>query len=220
MRNFKRISFLLPTQQLVALGCANRNVDRWCLFQSRNLEASTNKSQFVKTTHQDLVLDVSASTGGGGRFMESYQWDLYNWSVQQDSDTPSTELQYVADASVSGGSSKLFIPGEGRASQLELTWFFNVTATNWLGGVGWTSIQVSSDMEASRASFLAREETQTTLHLRQIGSRKPGSTLDQSSRGLPIFRSEVYHRVVCASHGEKGRVNCWQTLDVRRSYAP
>lgn len=98
------------------------------------------------------MLDVSASTGGGGRLMDSYRWDLYDWSIQQASDAPSTELQDVAEASVSGGSSKLIIPGEGRASELEVTWFFNVTATNWLGGVGWTSIQVINDIEVLHAS--------------------------------------------------------------------
>lgn len=107
----------------------------------------------MKTTHQqELVVDVSASTGGGGRFMDSYLWDLYDWSLQQDSDAPSAELQRVAEASASGGSSKLVIPGEGRASELEVTWFFNVTATNWLGGVGWTSIQVGNGIEVLRAS--------------------------------------------------------------------
>lgn len=82
--------------------------------------------------------------------MESYRWDLYDWSVQQASDAPSSEFQSVAEASVSGGSSKLTIPGPGRASELEVTWFFNITATNWLGGVGWTLIQVGSDSEVLR----------------------------------------------------------------------
>lgn len=91
---------------------------------------------------QDLVLDVSASTGAGGRLMESYLWELHDWSVEQTSDSPSTELDYVAAASASGRSSKLTIPGAGRASEKELTWFFNITATNWLGGVGWKSIEV------------------------------------------------------------------------------
>ena len=100
------------------------------------------------------MLDVSASTGGGGRSMDSYQWDLYDWSIQQSSDAPSAELQDVAEASAFGGSSKLIIPAEGRASELELTWFFNVTATNWLGGVGWTSIEVCSDEKGLHAPFL------------------------------------------------------------------
>lgn len=101
---------------------------------------------------QDLVVDVSASTGAGGRSMGSYEWNLYDWSVEQESDAPSTELQYVAEASASGGSSKLTIPGAGRASEKELTWFLNVTATNWLGGVDWTSIQVGIDTDVLHAS--------------------------------------------------------------------
>lgn len=94
---------------------------------------------------QDLVIDVSASTGAGGRVMESYLWELYDWSIEQASDAPFTELTDVAAASASGGSSKLTVPTAGRASQNELTWFFNVTATNWLGGVGWKSIEVGSN---------------------------------------------------------------------------
>lgn len=77
--------------------------------------------------------------------MESYLWELYDWSVEQASDAPSTEFDYVNAASASGGSSKLTILAADRASENELTWFFNVTATNWLGGVGWKSIQVGSD---------------------------------------------------------------------------
>lgn len=99
------------------------------------------------------MLDVSASTGGGGREMDSYQWGLYDWSVQQASDAPSTELEYVANASASGGSSKLTIPGAGqRASEMELTWFFNVTATNWLGGSSSTSIQVGANIDVLHPS--------------------------------------------------------------------
>lgn len=74
--------------------------------------------------------------------MESYQWELYDWAVEQESDAPSAELDYVEEASAAGGSSKLTIPGAGRESEKELTWYFSITATNWLGGVGWTSIQV------------------------------------------------------------------------------
>lgn len=92
--------------------------------------------------HQDLVLDVSASTGGGGRVMESYKWELYDWTVEQESDAPSAEFDYAEEASAAGGSSKLTIPGAGRESENELTWYFNITATNWLGGIGWTSIEV------------------------------------------------------------------------------
>lgn len=74
--------------------------------------------------------------------MKSYVWDLYDWSVQQESDVPSAESDLAAAASVSGGLSKLTIPGADRASEKEVSWFFNVTAINWLGGVGWTSIEV------------------------------------------------------------------------------
>ncbi|CAM9866176.1 unnamed protein product, partial [Pylaiella littoralis] len=91
---------------------------------------------------KDLVLDVSASTGAGGRVMKSYLWELYDWSVEQASDAPSTELEYVAAASASGKSSNLTIPAADRGSVNETTWFFNVTAMNWLGGVGWKSIEV------------------------------------------------------------------------------
>lgn len=98
-------------------------------------------------------MDVSASTGAGGRVMQSYLWELYDWSVEQASDAPFTELTYVAAASASGGSSKLTVPAAGRASQNELTWFFNVTATNWLGGVGWKSIEVGSDCNVCLRSW-------------------------------------------------------------------
>lgn len=91
------------------------------------------------------MLDVSASTGAGGRVMKSYLWELYDWSVEQASDAPSTELEYVAAASASGKSSNLTIPAADRGSVNETTWFFNVTAINWLGGVGWKSIEVGSD---------------------------------------------------------------------------
>lgn len=87
-------------------------------------------------------MDISASTGAGGRTMSSYQWDLYKWTVGQTSDTPVAELDYVDNASASGGLSKLIIPAENRTSEREVTWFFNVTATNWLGGVGWKTFEV------------------------------------------------------------------------------
>lgn len=102
--------------------------------------------------------------------MESYQWDLYDWSTEQDSDAPSTELQHVAEASVNGGSSQLVVPAADRASVYELTWFFNVTATNWLGGVGWTSIQVGSGIDVlcqgTRTAFatsLFQKQTRSQL---------------------------------------------------------
>lgn len=69
-------------------------------------------------------------------------WELYDWIVEEESDAPLAELEDVTAASTSGGSSKLTIPGEGRESQNALTWFFNVTAINWLGGIGWTSVEV------------------------------------------------------------------------------
>lgn len=87
--------------------------------------------------------------------MTSYQWDLYDWTVQHSSDEPSTELDDVTAASASGGSSKLNISAAGRLSEMEVTWFFNVTATNWLGGVGWNAFEVggvhSLVISASRA---------------------------------------------------------------------
>lgn len=112
------------------------------------------------------MLDVSASTGAGGRVMKSYEWDLYGWLVEQDSDAPSnsTEFQYVTEASASGGSSKLTIPGDGRTSEKKLAWFFNVTATNWLGGVGWTSIQVGSGIDVLHASSEGTCICSTTSH--------------------------------------------------------
>lgn len=88
-------------------------------------------------------MDVSSSTGGGGRTMSSYQWDLYDWTVQHSSDEPDAELDDVIEASASGGSSELTIPSSGRLSEMSVTWFFNVTATNWLGGVGWNAFEVS-----------------------------------------------------------------------------
>lgn len=88
------------------------------------------------------MVDVSASTGAGGRTMSSYEWGLYKWTVEQASDTPVAELDYVDDASASGGLSELIIPAENRTSEQEVTWFLNVTATNWLGGVGWDTFEV------------------------------------------------------------------------------
>lgn len=76
--------------------------------------------------------------------MKSYLWELYDWSVEQQSDTPSAELDFVAAASAGGGSSKLTIPGANRASEKKVAWYFNITATNWLGGVGWKPIEVGS----------------------------------------------------------------------------
>lgn len=87
-------------------------------------------------------MDVSSSTGAGGRVMSSYQWELYNWTVATALDAPVTELEYVNQASGLDGSSSLILPAENRSSQEELTWFFNVTATNWLGGVGWNTFEV------------------------------------------------------------------------------
>lgn len=95
------------------------------------------------------MLDVSASSGAGGRFMVSYEWDLYGWIVEEPTDAPSAEYQYVAEASASGGSGQLTIPGAGRASEKKVTWLFNVTATNWLGGIGWASIQVGTNITVS-----------------------------------------------------------------------
>ncbi|CBJ25633.1 conserved unknown protein [Ectocarpus siliculosus] len=114
---------------------------------------------------KDLVLDVSASTGGGGRVMESYQWELYDWTVEQESDAPSAEFDYAEEASAAGGSSKLTIPGAGRESENELTWYFNITATNWLGGTGWTSIEVlvSAAAEDPPLLSLAGGATRTVL---------------------------------------------------------
>lgn len=74
--------------------------------------------------------------------MLSYQWDLYDWMVQHSSDEPDAELDIVNEASASGGSSELIIPATGRLSEMEVTWFFNVTAINWLGGVGWNEFEV------------------------------------------------------------------------------
>jgi len=76
--------------------------------------------------------------------MTSYLWDLYSWSVEQESDVPSAELEFAAAASASGGVSKLTIPAADRASKKKVSWFFNVTAINWLGGVGWKSIEVGA----------------------------------------------------------------------------
>ena len=74
--------------------------------------------------------------------MLSYQWDLYDWMVQHSSDEPDAEWDIVNEASASGGSSELIIPATGRLSEMEVTWFFNVTAINWLGGVGWNEFEV------------------------------------------------------------------------------
>ncbi|CAM9463784.1 unnamed protein product, partial [Ectocarpus sp. 12 AP-2014] len=114
---------------------------------------------------KDLVMDVSASTGGGGRVMESYQWELYDWTVEQESDAPSAEFDYAEEASAAGGLSKLAIPGAGRESENELTWYFNITATNWLGGIGWTSIEVlvSAATEDPPLLSLAGGATRTVL---------------------------------------------------------
>lgn len=74
--------------------------------------------------------------------MESYLWELYDWTVEVESDAPSVEFEYAAAASESGGSSTLTIPGIDRESENALTWYFNITAINWLGGIGWQSVEV------------------------------------------------------------------------------
>ncbi|CAM9347803.1 unnamed protein product, partial [Scytosiphon promiscuus] len=114
---------------------------------------------------EDLVLDVSASTGAGGRLMESYVWELYDWIIEKESDAPSAELEHVTAASALGGSSKLTIPGADRASENALTWLFNITAINWLGGVGWKSfeVRVSSATEYPPLLSLAGGSTRSVL---------------------------------------------------------
>ncbi len=135
-------------QPFLGYYCSRRLLGKFCSSyrKSRAIEQvpDTTLTAFYYPFMQDLVLDVSASTGGGGRSMTSYLWDLYDWSVQQESDVPSAELDLAAAASASGGSSKLTIPGADRASEKEVSWFFNVTAINWLGGIGWKSIEVDA----------------------------------------------------------------------------
>lgn len=74
--------------------------------------------------------------------MSSYEWDLYDWTVEQSSDAPEAELDSVEKASAAGGWSNLTISSSSRSSEEEVTWFFNITARNWLGGVGWDTFEV------------------------------------------------------------------------------
>lgn len=85
---------------------------------------------------------MSSSSGAGGREMFWYDWELYDWTFEQDSDEPIQELATVDAYSASGGSSELTIPAVDRASEKEVTWFFRITATNWLGGVGSSNFEV------------------------------------------------------------------------------
>ncbi|CAB1097917.1 unnamed protein product [Ectocarpus sp. CCAP 1310/34] len=143
---------------------------------------------------KDLVLDVSASTGGGGRVMESYQWELYDWAVEQESDAPSAEFDYAEEASAAGGSSKLTIPGAGRKSENELTWYFNITATNWLGGIGWTSVEVV--LRAASLAIVAYAEVENCVTNKTSGltyewsELRTGETAAASPTitcGMPFF---------------------------------
>lgn len=112
--------------------------------------------------------------------MVSYQWDLYDWTVQHSSDEPNAELDDVIEASASGGSSELTIPALGRLSEREVTWFFNVTATNWLGGVGWNEFEVGGWMAPKPSCRLEAMRAWTSLcgsalRLKQNGSHSAGS---------------------------------------------
>lgn len=93
----------------------------------------------VHTKPKDLVVDVRSSIGSGGRPMLAYAWDLYDWNVADESDAPSLELEIVPEE---GETGVLVLPSSVRFSEGEVTWFFNVTATNWLGSVGWNTFQV------------------------------------------------------------------------------
>lgn len=80
--------------------------------------------------------------------MMSYTWELYNWTDEQGLGDviPEKAISHAEAASALGGWSKLTIPAAGRVIRNEVKWFFNVTATNWLGGIGWQTFDVSADL--------------------------------------------------------------------------
>lgn len=83
--------------------------------------------------------------------MSSYQWDLYNWTVATGSDAPEMELSYMDESFGQDRSSSITLPADIRSSQEEATWYFNVTAINWLGGIGWNTFEVG-DTDYRQAS--------------------------------------------------------------------
>lgn len=75
--------------------------------------------------------------------MMSYTWDLYEWTVEDETDASSTEFELIFAESGESDSGKLVLPSSIRSSQSRVTWYFNVTATNWLGSTGWGTFEVN-----------------------------------------------------------------------------
>lgn len=75
--------------------------------------------------------------------MTSYTWDLYEWTIKNEADWPSEEFELISAASGEGASGELVLPSFTRSSLDRVTWHFNVTATNWLGGTGWDTFEVN-----------------------------------------------------------------------------
>lgn len=87
-------------------------------------------------------METKASVGSGGRPMVAYSWDLYNWTAHNHSDSPSVELDLLMVASGEGALGSLVLPATIRSATSRMTWKFNVTATNWLGNIGWNTFEV------------------------------------------------------------------------------
>lgn len=90
-------------------------------------------------------MDMTASSGSGGRPMLSYTWELFDFTVEDESDTQFMleVIELVSMASGDGASGTLVLPHTSRQWQGRVSWRFNVSATNWQGATGWDSFQVS-----------------------------------------------------------------------------
>lgn len=73
---------------------------------------------------------------------------------EQGDTIPEKAISYAKAASALGVWSKLTIPAAVWVIRNEVKLFFNVTATNWLGGVGWQTFDVSAEYQTYKDSWL------------------------------------------------------------------